>query len=99
MRVLKRDGRCLITYFLLNPESLELTDAGVSDVAFRYELPGCRVANADVPEVAVAYDEGTIRSLYQKRDLNLSEPIYFGTWCGRKNGLSYQDMIVATKSR
>lgn len=54
--------------------------------------------NADVPEAVVAYDESAIRSLYQKHDLNLSDPIYFGGWSGRKNGLSYQDMIVGTKS-
>ena len=30
VRVLKRHGRCLITYILLNPESLELIDGKVS---------------------------------------------------------------------
>jgi ubiquinone/menaquinone biosynthesis C-methylase UbiE len=98
VRVLKSDGRCLITYFLLNPESLKLIDARVSSMDFKYELPGCRVESADVPEAVIAYDESTIRSLYQKYDLNLLEPIYFGKWCGRKNGLSWQDMIVARKS-
>jgi ubiquinone/menaquinone biosynthesis C-methylase UbiE len=97
LRVLKRDGRCLITYFLLNTESLDLIDAKVSRYDFKYNLPGCRVENADVPEALVAYDESAIRSLYQKHDLSLSEPIYFGAWCGRKNGLSWQDMIIATK--
>jgi SAM-dependent methyltransferase len=98
-RVLKPDGRSLITYILLNQESLELIDAKISPCLFEYRLPGCRVGNADVPEDHVAYDETTIRGLYQKHNLNLLEPIYFGTWCGRKNGLSAQDMIVATKSR
>jgi len=97
VRVLKRDGRCLITYFLLNPESLELIEAKLSSFTFRYDLTGCRVENADVPEAVVAYDDSTIRSLYQKYDLKVLEPIYFGKWCGRKKGLSFQDMIVATK--
>lgn len=98
VRILKPGGRCLITYFLLNTESLELLVAKVSHRTFNYDLPGCHVENADVPETAVAYDESVIRSLCSKYDLNLLEPIYFGSWCGRKNGLSYQDIIVVTKS-
>jgi SAM-dependent methyltransferase len=97
VRVLKPGGRCLITYFLLNPESLGLIDAGASRFAFEHDLPGCRVEDKDVPENAVAYEEGTIRSLYQKHNLNLSEPIRFGRWCGRESGLSWQDMTVARK--
>ena len=99
VRVLKQDGRSLITYILLNTESLELIDAKVSPYAFEHRLPGCRVGNADVPEDHVAYDENRIRSLYKKYDLNLLEPIHFGRWCGRKNGLSVQDLIIGTKSR
>ncbi len=34
-RVLKPDGRCLITYFLLNPESLALIDAEESSFNFQ----------------------------------------------------------------
>jgi SAM-dependent methyltransferase len=97
-RVLRPGGRCFITYFLLNAQSLELIDAGLSDIRFKYDLPGCLVANADVPESAVAYDESAILSRYQKHDLSLLEPIYFGRWCGRKNDSSFQDLIVATKS-
>ena len=99
VRVLKRGGQCLITYILLNPESLELIDSKVSPYLFEYRLSGCRVGNPDVPEDHVAYDETAIRSLYQKYNLNLLEPIYFGKWSGRKNGLSVQDMIIATKSQ
>ena len=54
--------------------------------------------NANVPEAVVAYDESAIRSLYHRHNLSLSEPIYFGRWCGRKNGLSWQDLIIATKT-
>jgi SAM-dependent methyltransferase len=99
VRVLKSDGRCLITYFLMNAESLKLIDAKVSDTTFKHELSGCRVENSDVPEAVVAYDESAVRNLYQKHRLNLLEPIHFGKWCGRENGLSWQDMIVARKSR
>ena len=98
-RVLKNEGRVFITYFLLNPESLKLIEEKLSFHNFKYELRGCRVEYENVPEGAVAYDESAIRGLYQKYALSISEPIYYGTWCGRKNGLSWQDMIVAEKSR
>jgi len=98
-RVLKSDGRVFITYFLLNPESLELIDEQVSHHNFKYDWQGCRVEQSDAPEAAVAYNENIIRGLYRKYELNISESIYYGKWCGRKNGLSWQDMIVAAKSR
>ena len=99
-RVLKSGGRCLITYFLLTKDSLKLIDEKASSCAFDYELPelpGCRVRSKDVPEDAIAYDESRIRELYQKYKLNISEPIRYGSWCGRKKGLSYQDIVVASK--
>ncbi len=97
-RVLKNDGRVFITYFLLNPESLKLIDEKVSHHNFKYDLQGCRIDVEDVPEAAVAYREDIIRSLYRKCRLNILEPIYYGKWCGRKDGLSWQDMIVAVKN-
>jgi hypothetical protein len=30
---------------------------------------------------------------------NISEPISYGSWCGRKNGLSGQDIVIASKLR
>lgn len=97
-RVLKRGGRCLITYFLLNQESLALIDAKISPSLFAHRLPGCRVAKADVPEDQVAYDESTVRGLCQKHCLDIVEPIHFGSWPGRTDYLSFQDILVATKS-
>jgi ubiquinone/menaquinone biosynthesis C-methylase UbiE len=97
-RVLKPNKGCLITYFLINPAAWKLINEGVSYYSFRYELPGCRVESADTPEAVVAYDESGIRSLYAKYRLNITEPIFYGTWCKKQNGLSWQDMIIATKT-
>jgi len=99
VRVLKSDGRCLITYFLLNEESARLIDAKSSSMSFQHALPGCRVENADVPEAVVAYDESAIRNLYQQHGLTIVGPIHFGKWCGREHALSLQDIVVAEKSR
>jgi SAM-dependent methyltransferase len=96
-RVLKPNGRCLVTYFLLNPESRRLIDEKASHHSFKYELPGCQIEDRDVPEAAVGYDERTIRELYGKYGLSISEPISYGIWCGRKGGLDWQDIIIGTK--
>jgi len=97
-RVLKPGGRSFITYFLLNPDSLKKIAEGASRFDFSYQLPGCRIQDKDAPEAVVAYDERLIRELYRASGLDICEPIHYGSWCGRKSGLTLQEMIVAVKS-
>src|SRR5688572_3983857 len=70
-RVLKPGGRCFITYFLLNPDSLKLIAEKASTYDFRYELPGCRIQDEDFPEAVVAYEEDIIRKLYRASGLDI----------------------------
>ncbi|WP_303921095.1 class I SAM-dependent methyltransferase [Draconibacterium sediminis] len=98
-RVLKKNGRCLITYFLLNKESLSLINKKQSrlDFNFKYNYGNYRVENDNTPEIAISFDEKFVRDLYEKHSLQIVEPIHFGSWCERENFLSYQDIIVASK--
>lgn len=96
-RTMKRRGRCLITFFLLNRESLELINLGKSIYDFKHEGGGFRTIDKATPESGVAYDEKFIRGLYEKLRLTIAEPIHLGSWCGRENYLSYQDVIIAVK--
>lgn len=98
-RVLKQGGRCFITYFLLNRESIKSVNTQSSTIDFKYKVNGYRIKDPDVPEAAVAYHEKYIRELYEKNNLQISPPIHYGSWCGRKNFLSYQDIVVAVKKR
>lgn len=108
-RVLKRNGRSLVTFFLLNHESLELIRAGKSKQAFQYDFGAYRTANKDLPESVVAYDEEFIRRLYERHRLTLVEPINYGSWPGRQDSfygsqfgkqdsLFNQDIVVAVKN-
>jgi ubiquinone/menaquinone biosynthesis C-methylase UbiE len=97
VRTLRKNGRCLITFFLLNEESLQLIEARQSTLDFKFELSGCRTTDNNKPENAVAFEENYIRTLYGKYGLRIMEPIHYGSWCGRRNFLSYQDIIVASK--
>ncbi len=97
-RVLRPRGRCLVTFFVMNAESLLLLNAGQSDLDFRHLGKGYRTINENDPEEAVAYDEEVIRIVIQECRLTLVEPIHYGFWSGRKGGLSYQDFIIAQKA-
>jgi SAM-dependent methyltransferase len=96
-RVLKPGGRCLITYFLLNQESIKSINAQSSTIDFKHKVEGYRIKDPDVPEAAVAYDENYIQGIYEKNDLQITPPVHYGSWCGRENFLSYQDIVVAVK--
>jgi ubiquinone/menaquinone biosynthesis C-methylase UbiE len=97
VRVLKPGKRCLITYFLINPAAWKLSNEGASYHGFKYELPGCRSEFGDTPEAVVAYNESTVRGLCAKYRLNITETVLYGTRCKRKDGLSWQDVIIATQ--
>ncbi len=96
-RVLKPGGRCLITFFLLNEESLKLIEAKSGSMDFTYEVEEYRIVNQNTPESAVAYNEAFIRGLYKEYGLNVVEPLGYGAWCGRQDFLHYQDIIIARK--
>lgn len=96
-RVLKVNGRCLITFFLLNTESRSLIDSGESKLDFRYEIDDTLTVDERTPEAAIAYDDAWIRTTYRKFGLRILEPIRFGSWCGRRHYLSYQDIVVAVR--
>jgi SAM-dependent methyltransferase len=96
-RMLKPKGVCLITFFLLNAESLDLIKAGASSINFRFSLDGCLTDDERVPENAVAYDEQFVHSSLAEAGLAVVA-VKYGAWCGRRNYLSYQDVVVAQSS-
>lgn len=97
-RLLKTNGRCLATFFLLNEEQARLAAEGANDVAFKYGEGVWRYRLEQSPESAVAYDEHYVMQLLEENGLALRKPIYYGQWAGRKDGLSYQDILLLEKS-
>ena len=88
-RVLRPGGRALVTFFLLNDESRRLIRDGRSSLEFLDPDDHVSVLDADLPEEAVAYDEGWVRER-----LAIEDPLY-GSWCGRDDFTSFQDVVVA----
>lgn len=95
-RVLKRGKRCFISYFLLNEQSLALINSGKSKVNFKFDHGKYRTIERDIFESAISYQESYILDLYQRYGLRV-QGTYYGSWCGRKNFLNYQDIIIAGK--
>lgn len=91
-------GTCFCTYFLIDDESLRLMRAGLAGVFdFKHRGEGYRTLAPDAPEHALAYDESWVRGVYQARGLRIVEPIRYGRWSGRADGLSLQDIVIARK--
>lgn len=95
-RVLKSGGKCFITYFILNNESIDLIAKGKGKYSLRYVYQDCRIETKEDPEYVIAYPEQKIEALYQKYRLAIIEK-RFGNWCGRGKFTSFQDIIVAEK--
>ena len=91
-RVLRPEGRALVTFFLLNDESRAMIKEGEAALAFLDPDDHVSVLDEDLPEEAVAYDEGWVRER-----LNAVE-IRYGSWCGREEHTSFQDIVVATSA-
>ncbi|MGI8739842.1 MAG: class I SAM-dependent methyltransferase [Gammaproteobacteria bacterium] len=103
-RVLNTGGRCVISYFLLNEASLKRIKAGKLNPpqrSFSHDYGTYRVQNQQVPEAAIAHDEASVRELYNRYGLSITEPIHYGGWAARKSALGVnhnQDLVLAIKA-
>ena len=109
-RVLKDNGRCLITFFLINDEVRQLmkdidpkllVSSGTHRRGEVMKFIDCGIYNTideKIPERAIAYEERIMKSTLKNNGLKVKK-VYYGYWCGRKkNFLSYQDIIIVEKN-
>jgi SAM-dependent methyltransferase len=98
VRTLKPGGTALMTFFLLNPESLRLKETPRSLFGFRHRhsSDGICIEDPKRPEAAVAYPEETARSVLRAGGLEVQQ-ILLGSWCGREGTVSGQDIVVARR--
>jgi SAM-dependent methyltransferase len=93
LRVLRPGGRLLATFFLLDDDSRAALRAGRTTIPFPIdtEEADMAVADPDLPEEAVAFDERWVRA---RLDVRSIDP---GTWRGISSppARSYQDIVVA----
>jgi SAM-dependent methyltransferase len=98
-RVLTVGGRCMITFFLLNEESLPALETGKSTLSFDRAFKQYRVHSRQTPEGNVAYNEDYVLRLYEANGLEIEPPLLHGVWSGRTDSGfgGYQDIIIAHK--
>lgn len=96
-RVLSPGGRLLATFFLLE-EAPDGEGRGPAEREFPHAGDGYRYSDPALPELAVAYDERTVRELMGRQGLEIVEPIHRGRWTGRPEGPSHQDIVVARRA-
>jgi SAM-dependent methyltransferase len=95
-RVLRPEGRCLSTYFLMNKESRAVIDAGRSFFGRVHPVRDCLTPDPGVPEAATIYDESVVLRWIAERGFTL-EGKYYGWWCRRAKLKNCQDFLVHTK--
>ncbi|MGH6838988.1 MAG: class I SAM-dependent methyltransferase [Methylocella sp.] len=107
-RVLAPRSSALITLFLMNDEQRRLAAAGLDQIDFKaagldridfkYGDPPWYYGIPGDPESRCAFDETYILDLLGQSGLALECPIYYGTWSGRADGISVQDMALIKRS-
>lgn len=96
-RVLRPGGRALLTFFLLNDESRRGMQSGASIYDFRHRIEDAFVVNRNDHGMAVAYEEKYFWELISGTSLRVDDGVHYGSWAGRKDYLSFQDIVVAHK--
>jgi ubiquinone/menaquinone biosynthesis C-methylase UbiE len=99
VRVLKVGGKCLITYFLLNEKSARYIQEGKSVFQFPHRYRTCAVQSAEFPEHVTGHDQPVVEQLFASLGMTMHCPIKPGKWSGNPDGVSFQDMVIAKKSR
>ena len=98
-RLLSQNGRAFITFFLLNDIQQTLASQRKNSIKFIFGSGPYRMRDESIPESAVAYDEVYLRKLLTQCGLEILGPIHYGTWSGRTDGLSYQDILMVQCKR
>ncbi len=95
-RCLAPGGRLLATFFLLDDTSRALIARGAAH--FSFPDPGGDVAVLDeaVPEEAVAYADTWVAASLHRHGLTRTA-VHPGSWCGRAEHVSFQDIVVAER--
>jgi SAM-dependent methyltransferase len=94
-RLLQPTGRLFCTWFLLNRAQAALAEQRRNLVDFCFDRGGYRIRDQSLPESAVAVEEQLVRAMLAEAGLAIREPIRFGSWTGREDGLSFQDILLA----
>jgi SAM-dependent methyltransferase len=95
---LQVDGRAYLTFFLLDATTRALMKGGQPSFTFGHASldDGVYYDRPDAPMHAVAFDETTLRAVLSSCGFYIDQ-IQYGSWAGRRNAQTYQDVVVARR--
>jgi hypothetical protein len=97
-RVLKRNGSCLMTMYLVNDCTRKAIREERANFKFVHTCKGyeqCVILSPENPEGGVAYDEKSYIEMLSANGVRLRKPIEYGTWggCGKERA-DGQDYVI-----
>lgn len=94
-RVMKPGGRAVLTFFLLDTDTLGLMENNPGGLRFKHHYPNYSLLNHKVRAANVAYQRSYIYSLLETSGFKISKEIK-GSWCGREKThyLDFQDILL-----
>ncbi|MBD3156962.1 methyltransferase domain-containing protein [Candidatus Peregrinibacteria bacterium] len=99
-RVLKPEGKVLLTFFSIDENAQKNMKEGHSYCQFSYSYGSdktCFYSHKDMPEAETGYTEDWIIKQLKKEGIDDQLKMYHGSWSGRDDAHSYQDIICARK--
>lgn len=99
-RVLKPSGTVLSTWFLLTEESRECMKLNPGVFQLVVPVPDQEhlfTVNIQCPEDVTGFDQEFVELLFENNGIELKTPIHYGSWCGRSDYLSFQDIVIGSK--
>jgi ubiquinone/menaquinone biosynthesis C-methylase UbiE len=96
-RVLKPGGRALLTFFVLNDQARAAVRNGSAHYLFTHQVGALWTDNPASPEWAIAAEEGWLKDFLGRKGFRV-DAIHYGRWCGTANPVSFQDILVITKT-
>ena len=96
-RVMRSGGKCLVTFFLVNDDVMKKMNGGCTNFVFKHSYGDYLLMDKNVKEANIAYEEGFLQRIYDKYGLK-KDAVYYGQWSNSEGFVSFQDVVVLSKS-
>lgn len=96
-RVMKKGGKCFVTFFILNEESKTFMSQN-NHFNFPFNKGHYSLMDEKVKGANVAFEEDYLDKIFQQKNLIIHAK-HFGYWAGRNkaNSVDFQDVIILEK--
>lgn len=96
-RVLKENGKVMVTHFLMNKESSNCIEKNPNTFSMIHKVGSYYTIKNVAHESFMAFNEDYIMGMYARYGLSVLS-LNYGGWCERTKFLSYQDLLILKKS-